>query len=61
MSQKNKGLLLQLLGVIVLWAGMQGFYVLEGGIAYFIALAIGIAVFAALLFKGGALVKKSRG
>ena len=61
MSQKNKGLLLQLLGVIVLLAGMRGFFVVEGGIAYFIAMAIGIAVFAVLLSKGGALVKKSKG
>jgi hypothetical protein len=60
MSDKNKGLLMQLAGVLILLAGFRGFFVLEGGTAYFIGVIAGIAVFAVLLSKGGALVRKSK-
>jgi hypothetical protein len=61
MSERNKGLLMQIAGVVVLLAGLRGFFVIEGGIAYFIGIAVGIAVFAVLLSKGGALARKSKG
>jgi hypothetical protein len=61
MSLKNKGLLMQIAGVLILLAGLRGFFVIEGGIVYFIAVAIGIAGFAVLLSKGGALARKSKG
>ncbi len=61
MSERNKGLLMQIAGVVVLLAGLRGFFVIEGGTAYFIGIAVGIAVFAVLLSKGGALARKSKG
>jgi hypothetical protein len=60
MSLKNKGLLMQIAGVVVLLVGFRGFFVLEGGIAYFIGVLVGVVGFAVLLSKGGALVRKSK-
>jgi hypothetical protein len=39
MSERNKGLLMQIAGVVVLLAGLRGFFVIEGGVAYFIGYA----------------------
>jgi len=61
MSLKNKGLLMQIAGVLILLAGLRGFSVIEGGIEYFIGIAVSIALFAVLLSKGGALARKSKG
>ena len=57
---KNKGLLLQLAGVIVLVASLYGFFVLQGTPLYFIGVIVGVIVFAVCLFRGSALVKQSK-
>ena len=59
-NQKSLGLLLQIIGVVVLLAGLRGFFVFSGTVLYFPALAVGIVVFAVCLFGGGRLVKKSK-
>jgi hypothetical protein len=56
---KNKGLLLQIAGVIVLALSLNGFFVLQG-VLYFAGIIVGVIVFAVCLFRGGAMVKKSK-
>jgi len=57
---KNKGLLLQLAGVIVLPVSLNGFFILDGTPLYFPGVAVGVIVFAVCLFRGGSLVKQSK-
>lgn len=57
---KNKGLLMQIAGVIVLLISLRGFFVLQETTLYFPGIVIGVVIFAICLFKGGALVKKSK-
>ena len=57
---RNKGRLIQIAGVIVLLISLRGFFVLQGTAFYFPGIVLGVALFAICLFKGGALVKKSK-
>ena len=57
---KNKGLLLQLAGFIVLLVSLNGFFVLKGTALYFSGIVVGVIVFAVCLFRGGSLVKQSK-
>ena len=56
---KNKGLLIQLVGVAFLIGGMHGFGVFTG-LAHFIVIAICLVIFSICLSKGGDLVQKSK-
>jgi len=57
---KNKGLLIQIAGVVILLISFRGFFVLRGTALYFPGIVVGVVLFAICLFKGGALVKKSK-
>jgi hypothetical protein len=57
---KNKGLLLQFAGFIVLLVSLNGFLVLKGTALYFPGIVVGVIVFAVALSKGGSLVKQSK-
>jgi hypothetical protein len=57
---KNKGLLLQLAGFIVLLVSLNGFFVLKETALYFPGIIVGVIIFAACLFRGGSLVKRSK-
>ena len=57
---KNKGLLLQLAGFIVLLVSLNGFFALKGTALYFPGIVVGVIVFAVCLFRGGSLVKQSK-
>ena len=59
---KSKGLGIQFLGLLILLAGVRGFFVLKGALAflYFPGLAGAIIAFAVCLFLGGSLVKRSK-
>ncbi len=57
---KNKALLLQVAGVIVLVASLNGFFVLQGTMLYFAGVIVGVIVFAVCLFRGGSLVRQSK-
>jgi hypothetical protein len=59
-GQKNKGLLMQIAGVIVLLISLRGFFVLQGTVLYFPGILVGVVLFAVCLSKGGALVRKSK-
>lgn len=59
-SMRDKGLLIQLLGVVLLLLGMKGFFIFRGTALYLHALAVGVLLFAICLFKGGAMYKKSK-
>ena len=57
---KNKGLLLQLAGFILLLVSLNGFFVLKGTALYFPGIVVGVIVFAVCLFRGGSFVKQSK-
>lgn len=57
---KNKGVLLQLAGFVLLLVSLNGFFVLKDTALYFPGIVIGVIVFAICLFKGGSLVKRSK-
>lgn len=57
---KNKGLLLQLIGFIFLLISLNGFFILKDTALYFPGIVAGVIVFALCLFRGGALVKRSK-
>lgn len=56
---KNKGLLIQLLGVAILIGGLHGFGIVSG-LPHFIVIGICLVVFSICLSKGGELVRKSK-
>lgn len=58
-NMKNKGLMLQLAGVIVMVASFNGFFFLKG-VPYFIGIIAGVIFFAVCFSKGGSLVRQSR-
>lgn len=58
---KNKGLLLQLAGCIVLVVSLNGFFILNGTPLYFAGVAAGVIIFGVCLSRGGSLVKQSKG
>ena len=59
-TMRDRGLLIQVLGLVILLLGMKGFFVFRGTILYLPALAVGVIIFAVLLFWGGSLYKKSK-
>ena len=59
-TMKNKGMIIQVVGVVLLFLGIRGFGVFNGTILYFPSLIVGVILFAACLFWGGSLVRKSK-
>ena len=57
---KSKGLLLQIVGLVVLLISLRGFFILKDTAMYFPGIIVGVVVFAVCLFRGGSLVKKSK-
>lgn len=59
---KNKGVLLQVLGVVILLAGLRGFFILRGQLVYlyFPGVAVAIILFAICLSRGGLLIRRSK-
>jgi len=56
---KNKGLIMQLLGVAFLIGGLHGFGIFTG-LPHFIVIGICLIIFSICLSKGGELVRKSK-
>ena len=59
-GMKNKDLLIQIAGAVILLISLRGFFVLQGTALYFPGIVVGIFLFAVCLSKGGALVRKSK-
>jgi len=57
---KNKGLMLQVAGCIILVAALNGFIVLKGTVLYFPGVIAGVIGFAVCLSRGGKLVRQSK-
>lgn len=59
-AMKNKGVVIQVLGIIFLFLGLRGFFVFGHTIFYFPSVVFGVVVFAGCLFWGGYLIRKSK-
>ena len=59
---KNKGVLLQVLGVAILLVGLRGFFIFKGSLLYlyFPGVAVAIVLFAICLSRGGKLIRRSK-
>jgi len=59
---KSNGLGIQFVGLLILLAGIRGFFIFKGDLQYlyFPGLIAAVIAFAICLFWGGSLVKKSK-
>ena len=57
---RSRGHLIQFVGLLILLAGVRGFFIFKSPLTYFPCVIIGIVAFAACLFKGGAIARNSK-
>ena len=59
-TQKDKGMIVQVIGFVFLFLGFRGFLVFRHTVLYIPAVIVGILLFLACLIWGGFMVRKGK-